>query len=219
MSPTTSFDVAGDAPAESASGESGFSLASLLVILTIMAVFLAYTVPRMWSGVMRRQRERQAIFVMKQYARAVLEYQKSHANTAPTQLAQLKDARRPRVIRGVGQLVDPLTGRFDWVPIPFGTVTPGTTAPGTAPPVPAPPPGGMNGTTGTSGTNTAGGQNIDPANFVGPFIGVKPGVSGESLIALNDKNRYEEWIYTVNDLQRDINSAVSGAAPSAGVLH
>ncbi len=220
MSPTTSSDVADDAPAESASGESGFSLASLLVILTIMAVFLAYTVPRMWSDVMRRQRERQTIFVMKQYARAVLEYQKSHANTAPTQLAQLKDARRPRVIRGVGQLVDPLTGRFDWVPIPFGTITPGTTAPGTAPPAPAPPPGGgMNGTTGTSGTNTAGGQNIDAANFVGPFIGVKPGISGESLMTLNEKNHYEEWIYTVSDLQRDINSAVGGAAPSAGVLH
>jgi type II secretory pathway pseudopilin PulG len=212
MSPSTSSDVADDAPAESASGESGFSLASLLVILTIMAVFLAYTVPRMWSDVMRRQRERQTIFVMKQYARAVLEYQKSHANTAPTQLAQLKDSRRPRVIRGVGQLVDPLTGRFDWVPIPFGTITPGTTAPGTAPPAPAPapPPGSPGG---------PGGQKIDAANFVGPFIGVKPGISGESLMTLNEKNHYEEWIYTVTDLQRDINSAVGGAAPSAGVLH
>ena len=211
MCPTTSSDVTSEHPAESPSVESGFSLASLLVILTVMAVFLAYTVPRMWSDVMRRQRERQTVFAMKQYARAILEYQKSHANTAPTQLAQLKDARRPRVIRGAGEIVDPLSGRFDWIPIPFGTATPGAAAPGTAPVAPAAPVpqpgGGMNG------------QQPDAKNVVGPFIGVRPGVSGESLIRLNDKNRYEEWIYTVTDLQREINAAVTGAAPSAGVLH
>ena len=36
--------------------ERGFTLAALIVILTIMMVFVAYTVPRQWSTVMQRQR-------------------------------------------------------------------------------------------------------------------------------------------------------------------
>jgi type II secretory pathway pseudopilin PulG len=232
MSPTASSETAAKPPAGTPGREAGFSLASLLVILTVMAVFLAYTVPRMWSDVMRRQRERQTVFAMKQYARAILEYQKSHANTAPTQLAQLKDSRRPRVLRGVGDMVDPLSGKLDWVPVPFGTVTPGTTAPGTAAPgtaVPSPTPapqpgggiGGTPGTTATSGTGSATGQQPNAANFVGPFIGVRPGVTGESLIALNNQNRYEDWMYTITDLQKDINAQVGGGPPGspAGVLH
>jgi type II secretory pathway pseudopilin PulG len=217
-----------DGPAvDTRSGQSGFSLASLLVILTIMAVFLAYTVPRMWSDVMRRQRERQTIFAMKQYARAILEYQKSHANTAPTQLTQLKDAKRPRVLRGQGDMVDPLSGRNDWILVPFGAITPGSTAPGTPPVNPAPliPPPGTSGTTGTTGTTgtdsgSATGQAANASNSVGPFIGVRPGVSGESLIALNDQNHYEQWMYTVNDLQKEVAASVSGNTGSpAGVLH
>jgi type II secretory pathway pseudopilin PulG len=221
MCPTASSDEAAGPVAGSRSSEGGFSLASLLVILTVMAVFLAYTVPRMWSDVMRRQRERQTIFVMKQTARAILEYQKSHAMTVPTQLTQLKDARRPRVIRGAGELVDPLSGRPEWVLVPFGSVTPGTTAPGTVPvnpaPVPQPSGGGMTGA--TPGTGNAAGQNAN-GPVIGPFIGVRPGVSGESLIALHDQNRYEAWMYTVTDLQKDINAAIGGPVGSpAGVLH
>jgi type II secretory pathway pseudopilin PulG len=229
--------MVGNQKEKARSCQSGFSLASLLVILTVMAVFLAYTVPRMWSDVMRRQRERQTLFVMKQYARAILEYQKSHANTAPTQLAQLKDARRPRVLRGQGDLVDPLSGKNDWILVPFGAITPGSTAPGTAPITPgAPQPGGgINGTatpgTGTSGTSgtsgttgtdsgSATGQAANAANSVGPFIGVRPGVTGESLLAVNDQNHYEQWMYTITDLQKDINSVVAGATGSpSGVLH
>ena len=34
--------------------ESGFTLAGVIVIMTIMMIVVAYTVPRMWSTVMKR---------------------------------------------------------------------------------------------------------------------------------------------------------------------
>ena len=61
----------------STESERGFTLAGLIVILTIIAVFLAYTVPTQWSKILQRDRERQTIFVMRQYARAIHESQKS----------------------------------------------------------------------------------------------------------------------------------------------
>src|SRR4051794_32373547 len=100
------------------SAERGFTLAGLIVIMTVLMVFVAYTVPRQWSKVMARERDRQAIFVMKQYARSILEFQKKHAGL-PTSLDQLKDARKPRFVRGPkGEWIDPLTGEADWILIP-----------------------------------------------------------------------------------------------------
>ena len=98
-------------------GESGFTLAGVLVILSVMLIFLAYTVPKQWSAIMQRERERQTIYVMQQYARACLEFQKKN-QTYPVSPTQLKEARSPRLIRGLnGEMVDPLTGEVDWLVI------------------------------------------------------------------------------------------------------
>ena len=67
-------------PTRTSDGERGFTLAGLIVILTIIMIFLAYTVPRQWSAIMQRERERQTIFVMKQYARCIYEFQKTKGN-------------------------------------------------------------------------------------------------------------------------------------------
>src|SRR5713226_9280173 len=80
--------------------EAGFTLAALVVLLTIIAIMVAYTVPRMWSKVLQRDRDQQTLFVMKQYARSIIEYQKKHGGL-PTSLDQLKQARSPRLVRGV----------------------------------------------------------------------------------------------------------------------
>ena len=99
--------------------ESGFTLAGLIVICTIIMIFVAYTVPRQWSTIMKREREKQTIFVMKQYARAIKAFQVKNGNAYPTSLDQLKKARTPRLIRGVnGEWEDPLTGKVDWVLVP-----------------------------------------------------------------------------------------------------
>ena len=151
------------------SGQSGFTLAGVIVIMTIMMIVVAYTVPRMWSTVLKRERERQTIYVMQQYAKAITEFRLKN-QTFPTSPQQLKDARSPRMIRGVkGEYIDPLTGEVDWLVIPqaaaaslparVGTNINGT--PGTPPVLPGggnSNGGGNTGNTGNTGNagNTSG---------------------------------------------------------------
>src|SRR5688572_15799323 len=83
-------------------GQEGVTLAALIVILTIIAIVIAYTVPTQWSLVMKRERDRQTIFLMKQYARGIMAFQKKH-NSLPVSLEQLQDAKEPRFLRGGGK--------------------------------------------------------------------------------------------------------------------
>src|ERR1051326_3068415 len=168
------------ATCDSRRGERGFTLAGLIVILTIIAIFLAYTVPTQWSKILQRDRERQTYFVMRQYARAIHEWQAHHGGGFPTSLDQMKEAKLPRIIRGPdGQPVDPLTGKLDWILIPPGAYTQGQ-------PVPPPTTGttGTTSTTGTTGTTTTTGTTgttstapgggtfnaaASPKDYKGPF--------------------------------------------------
>src|SRR5436305_8447912 len=110
-------------PTRTSDSERGFTLAGLIVILTILLIFVTYTVTRQWSMIMQRDRERQTIFVMKQYARAIYEFSKTKG-AIPTKLDQIKEARLPRYIRGIkGEYLDPLTGKSDWILVPAGAVT------------------------------------------------------------------------------------------------
>lgn len=198
--------------------ESGFTLAGLIVICTIIMIFVAYTVPRQWSTIMKREREKQTIFVMKQYARAIKAFQAKNANAYPTSLDQLKKARTPRLIRGVnGEWEDPLTGKVDWVLVPPNVanqprILPGGQLPGTST-------GGATGissstdTTSSSSTSTSPlGRQQSPKDYVGPFAGVRPPVEGESLLSLNGAQRYEEWLYTTLDLEQELTALVTPSA-------
>lgn len=172
-------------PTRTSDSERGFTLAGLIVILTILMIFIAFTVPRQWSAIMQRDRERQTIFVMKQYARSIYEFQKTKGN--PVKLDQIKEARLPRYIRGVnGEYADPLTGKVDWILVPAGAVT-RTVDPAT----------------GKQTTNFNGAAS--PKDYVGPFVGVRPPVSGKAYISLNGADTYETWVYTVDDLKNEIN--------------
>lgn len=182
----------------SSSGERGFTLAGLIVIMTIISIIVAYTVPKQWSIVMRRERDRQTIFAMKQYARAILAFQDKN-KAFPTSLQQLKDARNPRFMRGNGEIPDPLTGEVDWVLLPVGTPM----ATGQAPPgVQAAPQPVVNPQQQASPTNTP----VTPGSqtMAGGFVGVRPGKTGEAFVEFNGKKNYEEWTYTVEDLKQEI---------------
>src|SRR4051812_41657806 len=101
------------------SSESGFTLAGLIVMMTIIGVVIAYTVPAQWSLAVARDHDQQTIFAMKQYARALRAFQEKN-RAQPVSLDQLKEARTPRFMRGTtGELVDPLTGKVDWIAIPM----------------------------------------------------------------------------------------------------
>jgi type II secretory pathway pseudopilin PulG len=200
-------------PRSRATAQAGFTLAGVIVLMSIMMIFVAYTVPRQWSTVMKRERERQTIFAMQQYAKAITEFRTKH-NTYPTSPQQLKDARQPRMIRGVkGEFIDPLTGEVDWLVIPqsaAGALPPrnptgGNNPPGVNPPPPPPPPTATG--TSTSGTNPQappGLPGIPIKDYAGgPFIGVRPAAHGKSLVSFLGAETYETWVYTSLDYEQE----------------
>jgi hypothetical protein len=178
--------------------------------MTIIMIIVAYTVPRQWSMVMARERDRQTIYAMKQYARAIREFQKKN-NVLPSGLKQLKDARTPRFVRGfTGFINDPASNEPDWILLPVGTPPGNQTlagAGGTGIPQPTPPVG-LTGATGSSGSQNASGMKttVKPGDqqLIGGFVGVRPNRTGPSFLALNDKENYEEWTYTVDDLRLEV---------------
>jgi len=181
--------------------ERGFTLAALIVIMTIMMIFVAYTVPRQWSTVMQRQREQQTIFAMRQYARACYNFQKKN-NTYPTSMQQLVEARQPRWLRGGKDgLPDPMTGEMDWLLVPQaagGLQGGGTRPPGNPP------------TTGTQPPTTI--PALPMKDYAGgPFIGVRPPKTGKSLIALNGADQYEQWTFTAVEIKAEIDARVVAA--------
>ena len=203
-------------------GQRGFTLAAVIVLMTVILIFIAYTVPRQWSMVMQRERDLQTVFAMKQYARAIYEWQRRHGGL-PTSLDQLKQARKPRFVRGPNaEYVDPQTGEVDWILVPpsQGTLgAPVNTNPNSTQQnqVQQQQPknsftgfgamGDSNNPTSTSTTSTAN-PNAPKASkdYVGPFVGVRPNKSGKAIISLNNAENYEDWSYTINDLTNDLNA-------------
>jgi hypothetical protein len=185
------------------------------VILTIMMIVIAYTVPEQWSMIMQRERERQTIYLMKQYARGIKNFQKKHNGAAPTSLQQIQDARDPRLIRGGGKWACPLTGsEDDWILVPPGAVA-GAAGPGRnrGGGQENRGPGRGSGGIGVPGRNAGGevqpwsrlNKESSPADYIGPFVGVRPRASGKSFLSLNGAEDYGEWVYTVQDLDNEIN--------------
>lgn len=174
-------------------GQDGYTLAALLVILTILSIVIAYSVPPLWSTIMQRERETHAIWVMKQYARAIQEFQRKRG-AFPVSLDQLAEQQNPRILRQL--YPNPLSGELDWILVPMGTPTPAQMATTAAPGLPQPP----RPATPPPPPVPAGG----PGTQVGPFIGVRLPQSGDSFLELNGMSRYEEWMYTINELQRDM---------------
>lgn len=213
MSRTASCSDRGAKDEARFSGQEGVTLAALIVILTIISVVVAYTVPTQWSMVMKRERDRQTIFLMKQYARGIMAWQKKHNNTQPTSLEQLHDARKPRMVRSEKPWPCPLTGsEKDWILVPPQAVmqnVPGQVNPN----VPQPRNPATSTQPQTALAPTTGSRlnrELSPPDYAnGPFVAVRPKVKGKSFIALNGAENYEDWVYTVQDLQAEIQARMA----------
>jgi type II secretory pathway pseudopilin PulG len=204
-----------DADRQRPTAQEGFTLAALLVILTIISIIIAYTVPSQWSLIMRREREKQTIFLMKQFARGIGEWERKH-NGLPVTLEQLQKAKSPRLIRGGGDWVLPLNGKEDsWILVPPNAVE--AVAGGGALQQGGSGPGGP-------GLSTGGGQRgvgvgappggqpttpgklnpeLSPKDYAGPFVAVRPNATGPSLLTLNGADDYSQWVYTLQDLKNE----------------
>ena len=187
-----------------------------MIIMSVMMIFVAYTVPRQWSIIMQRDREQQTLFIMQQYAKAVEAFRRKN-NTYPVSMQQLVEARQPRFLRCPKDgCVDPLTGQVDWLvipqsqaPAPSGgaALPPGAAQnPQVQPPTPAAPaPGTAPGTTpGTTTATTTAPPGVPIKDYAGgPFVGIRPNKTGSSLILVNGADHYEQWMYTALDYQQD----------------
>ena len=207
----------GQQSALSLRSEEGFTLAALIVILTIMAIVIAYTVPTQWSLVMKRERERQTIFLMKQFARGIENWERKHQGL-PVSLEQLQEARQPRMLRGDGKWPMPLTGREeDWIMVPpnaieaqagGGALPPGNNPTGGGgqpgvgvgqPPRPPAQPGQPGQLQPPSKLN----PQASPKDYVGPFVAVRPNAKGEAMLEFNGAADYSQWVYTLQDLKNE----------------
>lgn len=223
MSRTTSSD-------RGARAQDGFTLAALIVVLTIIAIVVAYTVPTQWSLVMKRERDRHTIFLMKQFAQAIDNFEVKH-KSLPVSLDQLEKARKPRMLRGKGIWPNPLTGsEKDWILVPPGAVNPA----GSGAPVPnpnQPNPAGGGGVIGGGQQFGQGGQPVNrqaapgdnaprklnkeasPKDYVGPFVAVRPNATGASFIELNGAKDYSEWVYSIYDLRNERTARAAALVP------
>jgi type II secretory pathway pseudopilin PulG len=187
------------------------------VILTIISIVIAYTVPQQWSLILKRDRDRHTIFLMKQYARGILNWRTAHNQTLPVSLEQLQEARQPRMLRGNGKWPCPITGKEDdWILVPIAAVqntgvpvingppgrNPATNPQPVQPVVPlnGPQPSKLN-------------KELSPPDYSGPFVAVRPKASGKSYIALNGAEDYSEWVFTVDDLVQEITQRQALIAP------
>ena len=207
-----------------ASAQEGFTLAALIVVLTIISIVVAYTVPQQWSMVMRRERDRQTIYLMKQFALAIDRFEAKH-KSLPVSLDQLEKARKPRFLRGNGIPINPLTGsEKDWILVPPNAVNQAGTG------VPVPNPNNnepiIGGSPGSRGRPLPGDQQpatstaprklnkeASPKDYVGPFVGVRPDATGESFITLNEATDYSEWVYSVYDLRNERSARAAALVP------
>ena len=183
--------------------ERGFTLAGVIVLLTIMMIFAAYTVPRQWSAILQRDRDKQTIFIMRQYAKSISAFQDKN-KTWPVSMDQLKDARAPRFLRGPKDgYIDPLTGQIDWLIIPASALG----AAGQPPPIPA------NQTQTAAATTSTAAPGVSMKDYAGgPFIGVRPNKSGKSFLEFRTQQTYEMWMYTALDYRADRDARLLAAA-------
>ena len=88
--------------------EEGYSMASLLVVLSVLSVMLSFLLPA-WGTVVKREREAELIFRGEQYARAIGLYQRKYANAYPRSIDALLNERFLRK-----KYMDPMTsdGQF-----------------------------------------------------------------------------------------------------------
>ncbi len=151
--------------------ERGFTLAAVLVIMAVMAIFLTVAVETA-TFQQRREKEEELIFRGNQIVEGIRLF-RARNGRFPMTLTELAKAK-PRVLRKLWP--DPMTGIPNWEPVFLGEE--GTPGPRIAP-VPTPTPG--------IGGPAQGGEKT------GPIIGVHSRVCADSIKVLDGRTRYCDW--------------------------
>jgi type II secretory pathway pseudopilin PulG len=197
-------------PPSARHGEAGFNFVILMITVTVMMILVGAALPA-WSNAVRRDKEEELIFRGLQYAEALRVFQQRFGQL-PATLDDLVKTE-PRSIRQL--FPDPMTGRVDWVPIRAnapvdaqgGQLQPGEEEGDGDGREPEDDEGGLGG-------------GLDGGVGMGPIRGVRSRSRGTALKTFLDKNRYDQWQFTVELLQGPavIRSGGAGVpAPQGGL--
>ncbi len=194
-------------------GESGYTLAALMVILAVMAILLTVVVQ---STTFRRQREKEEelIFRGNQIVEAIRLF-RARNGRFPNKLTELAEAD-PRVLRQAWK--DPITDKVDWVPIFMGqegtTVAGGggTTRQPQQPQQPRQPQGFLTRPTPKPGE---GGSPFPATEAQGPIIGVHSRSCDTSIKVLDGRSRYCDWKFIFDpNKQKDGSPGAPSPSPT-----
>jgi type II secretory pathway pseudopilin PulG len=147
-----------------------------MVAVTVMMILVAAALPA-WSHAVRRDKEEELIFRGLQYAEAIRVFQQRFGRL-PVRLEELIEVE-PRCIRQLWP--DPFTGERDWVAVRTNVPTDAQQAPPDGREEEEPPD-----------------ENLPEGEAgLGPVRGVRSRHRGEALKVFFDKDRYEQWLFTV----------------------
>ncbi len=190
----------------------GYAMAVLLVALAVMLVLMTVAMP-VWRQQVRREREEELLFRLKQYAHALALYQRRLPGASPS---NLDDLVKQRFLRK--KYLDPMTGK-EFAILRVGQVSPGMTSP-----VPGLTPGGAATSRQPgqpSGQPTPPGFGSSPTGGRQPGLGTstssQPGASGPgqptgairgvvstsketSLRVWKGRTQYDQWEVSIEDV-------------------
>ena len=182
------------------SSAAGYNLVMLMVLLTVLNIMIAASLPA-WSAVIRRDKEEELIFRGLQYAEGIRLF-KNRFERDPVRLEELIEVQ-PRTIRQLWK--DPMTDDGKWALIP--ALAPGQVIrqePNGLDNGGGKDPDGGRGPGGDSGDDQGEDQGGEDSGFgpkkgeiqVGPFKGVHSKSRKTSFLVFNGKDRYDEWHFT-----------------------
>jgi type II secretory pathway pseudopilin PulG len=209
---------------------SGFTLVGVVVLIAVITILLAAVGPSI-ATIIERDNETELIFRGKQYARAILAFQKRYGRL-PTELKELEKIK-PRSIRQLWK--DPLCNCDDWdvliagtpdaVPMGMGPPPQGGSGPNRTPTprgifgqqpgsgssfggaTPTPPPflGGGGGARTPTPSSIFGPQT---GQKVGPILGVRSKVHRQALKQWRGRDFTDEWRFLAGDADNDQAQAI-----------
>jgi type II secretory pathway pseudopilin PulG len=210
----------------------GFTLVGVVVGIAVLTILIAAVAPSI-ATIAQRDKEIELVFRGKQYARAIIAFQKRFGRY-PTSFKELEEIK-PRSIRQLWK--EPMCNCADgWVPIIAGTPDampmgsgpqppgggmPGSGLPGSPRPrTPGPstnnqPSSTYTGNPGNPGGGAGPAPTPTPAPFstgifgdkpqtVGPIVGVKIAEHKKAIRKWRDKEYYDEWRFLAGDADNDM---------------
>ncbi len=190
--------------------ERGFSMAALLVAMTIMAIMMTAALP-LWSRQAKREKETELIWRGEQYVHAIGLFQRKFANAFPPTLDVLVEQRFLR-----RKYKDPMTkdGEFQPVYAAQQQATPGQAGAGSAarPGQMAQPQGAGQGATpgGASQVAAPGSATGQQPGARGGIIGVVSKSTDTSIRIYNGRSKYNEWAFVYSQVTTRAGSGAGG---------